>query len=191
MTEYDGKSVTYDAIGNLTKYDGYTFQWQKGRQLARMVGNGIDARYKYNHEGLRTKKTVYTGMVGKTTEYFYAGDRLMSQSDGTYTMSWAYDAGGTAVGFTFSGVDSVGDPYSASCYYLRNLQGDVIGIYNDEGQVVARYVYDSWGAVVVVTDGYGTEMPSPDYPHVANINPIRYRGYYYDTENEFVYVTPL
>jgi len=31
-------------------------------------------------------------------------------------------------------------------------------------------------------------MPSPDYPHIANINPIRYRGYYYDTETGLYYL---
>jgi len=176
MTEYDSKSATYDAIGNLTKYDGYTFQWQKGRQLARMVGNGIDVRYKYNHEGLRTKKTVYTGMVGKTTEYFYAGDRLMSQSDGMYTMSWAYDASGQMLGFDCNGT---------KFYYIRNLQGDVIGIYDDQGNIWGWYVYDSWGQVTAVDD-FGNEITNPNY--ITNINPIRYRGYYYDTETELYYL---
>ena len=28
LTAYDGKPITYDAIGNPLTYDGYTFTWQ-------------------------------------------------------------------------------------------------------------------------------------------------------------------
>ena len=60
-------------------------------------------------------------------------------------------------------------------YYVRNLQGDVVKILNTSGGVVATYTYDAWGKV--------TSSGS-----IAQINPIRYRGYYYDTDTGFYYL---
>jgi RHS repeat-associated protein len=47
---------------------------------------------------------------------------------------------------------------------------------DSNGQVVASYTYDAWGKVLTAT----SEM--------AAINPIRYRGYYYDTETGLYYL---
>ncbi|SHI08052.1 LamG domain-containing protein [Clostridium grantii] len=36
LTNFDGKAITYDAIGNPLTYDGWTFDWEQGRQLKSM-----------------------------------------------------------------------------------------------------------------------------------------------------------
>ena len=59
-------------------------------------------------------------------------------------------------------------------YYLRNLQGDVIGIYDTYGNKVVEYAYDAYGNCTIK----GT---TTNYT-VAHVNPIRYRGYYYDED---------
>ena len=64
----NGKALTYDAIGNLTSYDGTTYSWSMGRQLAG-VENDKSIQYAYNHTGMRVKKVV----DGVTTEYHLAG----------------------------------------------------------------------------------------------------------------------
>ena len=53
------------------------------------------------------------------------------------------------------------------------MQGDVIAIVDKDAQTVARYSYDAWGVCTIVSD-----MADG----IANINPYRYRSYYYDTE---------
>jgi RHS repeat-associated protein len=121
-------------------------------------------KYTYDYTGLRAEKTVN----GITTKYLWAGDLLMSQTDGTNTISWSYDASGTMLGFELNGT-----PY----FYLRNLQNDVVGIYDANGAVVARYEYDAWGNIVSATNSF-----------VANHNPIRYRGYYWDSEINLYYL---
>jgi RHS repeat-associated protein len=129
--------------------------------------------FKYNQTGLRTKK-----ISGETTtEYTYAGGLLMSQTDGTNTLNYVYSAGGTMLGVQYNGVNY---------YYLRNLQGDVTGIYDSSGNVVANYLYNTWGAVISVTDADGNAITDPT--HIGNMNPIRYRGYYYDTETGYYYL---
>ena len=64
----NGKELTYDEIGNLTSYDGTTYSWNMGRQLAG-VENGKSIQYAYDHTGMRVKKTV----DGVTTTYHMAG----------------------------------------------------------------------------------------------------------------------
>ncbi|MBR2908983.1 MAG: RHS repeat-associated core domain-containing protein, partial [Clostridia bacterium] len=65
-------------------------------------------------------------------------------------------------------------------YYIKNLQGDVISIFNANGNEVATYTYDAWGRTLATTDTSGV--------NISAINPIRYRGYYYDTETGFYFL---
>ena len=64
--------------------------------------------------------------------------------------------------------------------YVKNLQGDIVAITNSAGTIVATYTYDAWGKLRASTD--------TDSLHIGTINPLRYRGYYYDTETGFYYL---
>ena len=135
LTAFDGKAITYDALGNPLTYDGRTFSWQRGRQLAGIAGGGQSISYDYNAAG----KTVDS----VTTAYTYANDTLMRQQTGSDVLDFTYDAGGRAVGFKHNDA-----PY----FYLRNLQNDVAAIVDAEGTIVAEYVYDAWGNATVLED---------------------------------------
>ena len=54
----------------------------------------------------------------------------------------------------------------------------MVKILTSGGATAAWYEYDAWGNVVSVGGN----------AYVANLNPIRYRGYYYDTETGFYYL---
>ena len=71
--------------------------------------------------------------------------------------------------------------------FSKNLQGDVIGIYNENRQLVAKYSYNAYGEIMSITDASGNDV-SGNASHIANGNPFRYRGYYYDTETGFYYL---
>ena len=64
-------------------------------------------------------------------------------------------------------------------YYQRNLQGDVVALYDENGTRKVEYAYDAWGNCTI-TYGAGTDL--------AKSNPIRYRGYYYDRETGLYYL---
>ena len=65
-------------------------------------------------------------------------------------------------------------------YFCRkNLQGDVIAIYDTAGVVQAKYKYDAFGNCSI-TNSTNT--------HLANYNPIRYRGYYWDSETNWYFL---
>ena len=74
--------------------------------------------------------------------------------------------------------------------FVYNAQGDVIGLYSYiTGDVVATYDYDAWGNCTVkalIADDNGHTVS--DANHIANLNPFRYRGYYYDTETGLYYL---
>ena len=96
----------------------------------------------------------------------------MSQTDGTNTLNFAYTADGVPRSVNYNGTDY---------YYLYNLQGDVVAIYDRGGNPMVHYTYDSWGKLVSVTGLMASTLGAK--------NPFRYRGYYYDTETGFYYLT--
>ncbi|MBR3918386.1 MAG: RHS repeat-associated core domain-containing protein [Clostridia bacterium] len=63
-------------------------------------------------------------------------------------------------------------------FYHKNLQSDVTAILDQNGNVVAEYLYDAWGKCYITYDPTG----------IGAINPIRYRSYYYDTETGLYYL---
>ena len=82
-------------------------------------------------------------------------------------MDFLYDESGSAYSFIYNGTQY---------YYVKNLQGDVMRIVDATGAVVANYTYDAWGKVTNSGNIVGL------------YNPIRYRGYYYDTDTGFYYL---
>ena len=72
-------------------------------------------------------------------------------------------------------------------WYDKNLQGDITAIRNASGTLVAQYEYDAWGKHISITDGSGNDV-SDNPNHIANINPFRYRGYYFDVEIGWYYL---
>jgi RHS repeat-associated protein len=59
---------------------------------------------------------------------------------------------------------------------VTNLQGDVISVIDAWGAEQGSYEYDPYGNILSCT-GWA-----------ATFNPLRYRGYYYDTETELYYL---
>ena len=172
LISYNGNAITYDEIGNPLTYNGYTFSWQKGRQLATISGNGVELSFKYNADGLRTEKTNGT----TTTQYYYSGAVLLAQYSGGNYLKFLYSADGELIGFMKNNT-----PY----YYIKNQQGDILYIYDNTGSLMSEYRYDAWGKCTVLkADGTVDTDPTS----IGNVNPIRYRGYYYDTETNLYYL---
>lgn len=70
--------------------------------------------------------------------------------------------------------------YGTEYLYLKNAQGDVTGIVNAAGTQEVAYTYDAWGKLLSTT---GTMAGS-----IGTLNPLRYRGYVYDTETSLYYL---
>ena len=76
----------------------------------------------------------------------------------------------------------VGLKYSATTYlYRKDAQNNVLALIKESGVIVARYNYDAWG-------NHNFYVPDSSFQTLANLNPFRYRGYYYDTETELYFL---
>ena len=110
-------------------------------------------------------------MNGVTHTYDLDGTKILSESWGTNKLIPLYDNEDSVCGILYNGT-----PF----YFLKNLQGDIIAITDRDGTTVATYSYDAWGLCTVTSDTSGC--------NISNINPFRYRGYYFDTEIEMYYL---
>jgi RHS repeat-associated protein len=103
--------------------------------------------------------------------YIYAGDKLLQEKITTgqtiETHNFFYDNTGTPYAILID---------STVYYYVTNLQGDVLGLIDSSGTTVASYTYDPFGKVLSATGS------------IAEKNPLRYRGYYYDSESGLYYL---
>ena len=168
LTAYDGEEITYDGIGNPLSYRGWTMNWQGGRQLASMTKGSDTLSFVYNESGLRTSKTVN----GVTHSYVWQGSKLAADITDAYALYFHYDSSGEVIGFTrtANGADT-------EYFYVKNLQGDILKVITATGTEAAAYTYDAWGKLLTSSGD------------LAEINPLRYRGYYYDTETQLYYVS--
>ena len=81
LTQYNGKAITYDGIGNMTSYNGSTYTWM-GREMRKITNGSNTYSYKYNADGIRTSKTVN----GTATEFFLNGTQILAQKTGDSVM---------------------------------------------------------------------------------------------------------
>lgn len=179
LTSYNGVSITYDAIGNpLSYYNGasYTFTWENARQLATAVKGGNTLSFEYNDEGMRTRKTVN----GIDITYHLSGSLIIAEEWGTSHIIYLYDTDGTPIGMqyrTSSYAEGVFDTY----WFEKNLQGDIVAVYSENGTKLVSYTYDAWGNCTTTYYNGGAST-------TAIYNPFRYRGYYLDTETGLYYL---
>ena len=195
---YEGQSQTSDlpSSGNpITYYNGkdYTFTWTKGRQLASATVDGKQVSYTYDMSGVRSGKQVYTTSNQRTTTYTYTtlSGKVMRQqwetrnSDDTVyqamqSLEFVYDDGNQPFAMIYKHGQT-----TELYYYVLNAQGDVIALLNSAGVLVASYNYGAWGNYSVHgADGKKTTDPT----FIGHINPLRYRGYYYDRETRLYYL---
>ena len=159
------KSYFYNNRDQLQSYNGQTFAYDavgnpttyQGKALTwnrgRKLVNFNGTTFTYDAQGKRIRKN-------STNYYYNSAGQLLKSSDG---MEYFYGNNGV-MGFVYSGNKYV---------YRKNLQGDVIEILDSNGNSVVQYVYDAWGNCTVSTTSSQT---------LAQINPFRYRGYFYDVE---------
>ena len=151
---YDGACITYNAAGYPTCYRGNALTWSNGNLTK--YGN---LTFAYNDAGIRIKKG--------TTEYIVKGNLILAEKRGDTVIHYYYDDSGVA-GFEYNG---------QKYFYRKNLQGDIIGIYDSCWNLLGQYEYDAWGNLL---SQIGSE--------ILKINPFRSRGYYCDTESGIYYL---
>nr|WP_306821309.1 ribonuclease domain-containing protein [Peribacillus asahii] len=168
----------YDTDGNLLQDEHFKYEYNAFGYQTRVTdlqGNEV-ARYEYDETGLRTKKIVGS----QTHEYYYDGDQLsleiirINDSIEQYrNYQWEKY---TPLGMVIREKDESNNWKEQVYHYWTNQRGDVVSIRDNDGKEVGSYTYDAYGNVL-------TEVGK-----VAQANPIRYAGYYFDEETKNYYL---
>jgi RHS repeat-associated protein len=171
----DNDGFTYDALGNPTTYFGKALAWGKVRQLNSITSGSESIQFTYDASGIRTSKVSGNA----ESQYIYNNGRLEAEfrTDGATDKVLYFNYGINGIsGFTLK--DDNGETVG-EYIYRKNAQGDVTHIFDEELNLVAKYEYDAWGNHTVTE--YTTD-------NIGALNPIRYRGYYYDQETGLYYL---
>lgn len=162
LLNFNGEAISYDIMGRPTSIGSNNLTWNKKGKL---VGYN-DIAYTYGLNGIRTSKTIN----GVKTTYSILNDKILAERSDGKEIVYRYSSD-KLIGFAFNGVEYI---------YERNIQGDVLRIYRkDNLSLVTEYHYDAYGNHVVVnhTD-----------ERIGDVNPFRYRGYYFDSETGWYYL---
>jgi RHS repeat-associated protein len=133
-----------------------TYSYNSKNQMIEAQTGKSKVESSFNAEGRRVSKTVNE----ITLNYCYEYDRIIMElaNNGSET----YNVYG--VNLISRNIDG------GKVYYIYNGHGDVTGLTDSGGNVIASYYYDAFGVILEETGDYS--------------NPFRYSGYYYDEETD-------
>ena len=143
-------------------------------------GEPVEADVPAEDETVSPQGMHVTGTQTVTHEYLtlngkVARETIRTNNTLTAVLDFIYDESGKPFALKYSTNGTSFQTY----YYVLNLQGDVVKLIHYipgfEYESVATYEYDAWGNV-------------SSSGRLAEINPLRYRGYYYDNETGFYYL---
>lgn len=167
LIQVGAQMYQYDDLGNLISDGNRTYIYNDFKQLTEIKdsNNQTIANYTYDEDGKRISSTTSSG----TLNYFYVGDKVVYETDGMNNIKreYTYRDDGLPLTMTMN---------TYTYYYLYNQHGDIIGLTDSVGNVVASYTYDAWGNIVA--------QSGP----MASVNPYRYAGYRYDENTKLYYL---
>ena len=144
-------------------------------------GEPVEADVPAEDETVSPQGMHVTGTQTVTHEYLtlngkVARETIKTNNSLTAVLDFIYDESGKPFALKYSTNGTSFQTY----YYVLNLQGDVVKLIHYipgfEYESVATYEYDAWGNILSSSG------------KLAEINPLRYRGYYYDNETGFYYL---
>ncbi len=175
LIKFNNKEITYDEIGNPLSFgNDICLSWVNGKELNSYqdMSKNLNVGFQYNKEGIRIKKVVNN----VETNYYLDENRIIYEQRGNDLIHYLYDS-----------TNILGLVYNDNIYYyLKNLQGDIIGLLDSSYNKIVSYEYDSWGNILSIKDANGNVVS--DNEHIGIINPFRYRSYYYDAETGLYYL---
>jgi RHS repeat-associated protein len=166
-------SPLFDADGNLTNYNGWSYTWDAENRLITAVNGATVVSNQYDYMSRRVAKTV----GGVTRTFLYDGWAMIQESTGTQTDSYVY---GIDLSGSMQGAGTIGGILSASLngtqtFYFYDANGNVSDLTDANGSSLAHYEFDPYGNTIVAS---GTQ---------AVANPFRFSTKYTDDETGLVY----
>ena len=173
LTSYYGNTITYDAIGNPLSWGDYGVLTWQGRRLESYTDSESEETftYTYNSDGIRTSKTI----DGVEHIYHLSGTQILSEEwteNGVqHLLIYIYDASGAPIGMAYRDSTYVSGDFDIYLF-AKNIQGDILYIYNTSGTRLVTYTYDAWGNVTTSYSNGGAST-------AARYNPFRCCCYLY------------
>ena len=82
--------------------------------------------------------------------YYLDGDKVIYEETGDNLLFYTYDEAGQLIGLNHN---------NQQYYYIRNAQGDIIGILDEDlEQIIVSYTYDT----ICIESGMGSHETCPD-----------------------------
>ena len=180
LLSFNGEECVYDSLGRPSTYRGNDVEWVHVNRLAEING----ATFKYNYQGVRLFKTF----GDKTTKFYYDGTKLLCQENETDKLYFYYGTEGVTA-----------FKYNENVYhYKKDTLGNILGIYDENNCLIAKYVYDAWGnhKTFALNSSEWVDISSQTAYNensilnekLALLNPFRYRSYYFDIETGYYYL---
>lgn len=191
--------IEYDNYGNIINDGKGTLEYDERNQLKKYkycIDEGqfcyqYENEYYYNYQGIRYKKKVshsirYGNNEEKVYEYFKIyyldGNRIIKEewrnleNQITNEIMYYYDIEGLV------GIEYQGKKYDI----VKDILGNVSKIMY-KNRIIGEYEYDGWGKCVEkeLSPEKNTEIDT----FVLHNNPFRYRGYYYDVETGWFWLS--
>ena len=183
LISINGDSIFYSFTnpGNPRLFKDTEYKFEGRRLVGIFEDLGVDEQktvdYTYNSNGLIIKKVLGYWYADDrdseeyTTKYYYDGEKLITEIGPRNRLDYLYDENGILYGLI---KDS-----SRKYFYIRDFMSNILGLVDNSGNIVVKYKYDAYGNRISITDTSGCDL--------GNINPFRYKGYYYDDDVEMYY----
>lgn len=166
-------NIDYSANGEPNLYFGWTVSYDM-KNITTLLNDEYEINYTYNASGIRTSKVITKNDNTTSVNYFLDGTNIIKEvrsGQTNTTLQYFYDSNNEIIGFTYNNIKYL---------YLKNLQNDVIGIVDNNNNVMVKYYYNAYGQIVNVVDTSGINL--------STINPFRYRSYYQDDKTGWYYL---
>lgn len=141
--------VTSSALGPVSKYIAYSYD-VLGRRMEKKITDLVDSNKSYSRR------------------FVYDGDNILFEYDGdsnmvaTYTHSTLAADEVLSVNITSSGVTAGLATAPGHFYYLKDALGSATEVIEASGSLVQKYDYSSFGKIISIKDGNGTDIsPRP------------------------------
>ena len=73
------------------------------------------------------------------------GCGTIAEYSDTYTIVFIYDAAGSPIGMRYRSASFASEVWE-TYWYEKNLQGDIVAIYSNDGVKLISYIYDAWSS---------------------------------------------
>ena len=177
-TQIASQVPTYDADGNMTSYNGWTYTWNGENRLVAAENSDTRLEFSYDYMGRRLGKkvyskgllTLYDWSLEKHRKFVYDGYKLIAEFDAlasdTQLASYLWQPTGLDVPLM-----RIAD--NTETYYIADGNKNIIALKDSSGADVSTYAYTPFGSLENPADG--------------DENPFRFSSEYADDETGLVY----